>query len=180
MLLVAGSVPNLTIEQDVTMANDFRGTGRIEADSPHWLTVTGSLSPFDTGLTDREPVVGPQGSALFRIDRLRFGTDTVGATYNWQYNGATNDWTQTADLEFGTAAPTLNIEWLGEEEASHEDMSGTHVLFTYTGANPVLPETWHVNAPPKMRGAVRLEVNEKSVLLDISKKPPAGTVILFM
>jgi hypothetical protein len=154
------------------MPNDFRGKGGIVTGS-YWLTVTNSLSPFDTGLTNTVKVAGPQDAKVFRIERLIFGTDTTGATYNFQYNATTNDWVQCDYLAFGAAAPTLNVEWLG----SGSPAKGIYTLFTYTSGDAPVNPVWTVNAPTGLQGTVSVDAAGKRVLLEV-KDASSGTLVL--
>jgi len=146
----------------LTLPNEIRGKGYIRTDATRLLTVTNALSPFDTGLTNWVKVAGQQDVVRFRIERLKFGTDAVGATYNFQYNATTNDWVGCDYLEFGAASPKLNVEWLGAGDPAE----GTYTLFTYTTLSGATP-TWTVTTPPSLRGTVRINTDQKRVELEL-------------
>ena len=146
------------------MPNDFRGRGKIATGS-YVLTTTGAIGPRDTGLASRTKVVG-----TIYMEDLKFGSDSLGCTYYWQYDDTTNDIIDCDSLQFGTAEQTVNADWIGTGAAP----SGTNVLFTYSGTDPVNP-SWTVVAPPGLRGSVSVDAPNDRVLL-VLKIVPRGTV----
>ncbi len=76
-------------------------------------------------------------------------------------------------LTFGGTDPlAVEAVWNGEGDAPE----GSYVLFVYTGADPTLP-VWDLTVPDRLRGTVRLDDEEKKIMLDLEKRPPGGTVI---
>jgi hypothetical protein len=152
------------IAGNLTMPNDFRGRGKIETGS-YVLTTTGSIGPRDTGLSTVTKNIG-----TFYVEDLRFGTDTDGCTYAWQYNESVNDVIATTTLQFGSALHTLEVDWLGADSAP----AGDYVLFTYSsGPDPVVGD-WTVRTPTGC-GRVWLDAANNRVMVTLSF---GGTVLM--
>lgn len=153
---VAGYRTALVLEGDVTMANEFRGMGTISRNgaSNYTLTTTGAISP---------------GSSLetITIEKLKFGSDAVGCTYNWEYDGTSSDLIDCpTSLAFGSATEKLNVIWKG----AGDPLAGTFTLMTYAGTDPVLP-SWDLTTPVgptgPLLGSVWLDDAKNQVMLTL-------------
>lgn len=153
------------LSANLTMPNAFRGRGKISTGA-FLLTTTGSIEPRDTGLAAVTKNVG-----TIYFEDLKFGSDSQGCTYTWQYNDTTNDVVACDTLAFGNAVHALNVEWLGTGAAP----TGTYTLFTYAGADPSVGD-FIVHAPAGLRGDVSVDTANNKVLITLSPATPAGSV----
>ncbi|MFO7900595.1 MAG: PEP-CTERM sorting domain-containing protein [Planctomycetota bacterium] len=184
---------NLMLEDNLTMDNEFTGTGAIDTGS-YVLTTTGALSPEDVGYGSAYATADSLG--LIDIEDLKFGTNTDGCDYNWDYgyvNTADSgdppvyefkqDLVETNTLAFGTATHTLNVSWIDESGGSYPDpLAGDYVLFTYGGTDPdELAMSWILNLPPGMAGGLWVDEANDKVMLTLELPPvpePAGLSLL--
>jgi hypothetical protein len=152
-----------TLEKSLTMANTFAGTGKI-ATGTFTNTVTGGLAPG----------TGSNTSAIV-FDRLKFGSDTQGARYDWKFAAASNDVVvASAELKFGQTTHTVNCTWVGSGSA----LAGDYVLFSYAGTDPDLTGvSWTVNAPAGLAGTVSRNTTTKRIMITL-KPGNKGTLIM--
>jgi hypothetical protein len=152
-----------TLEKSLTMANTFAGTGKI-ATGTYTNTVTGGLAPGTNS------VIG-----AIVIERLKFGSDTQGARYDWKFAAASNDLVvASAELKFGQTTHTVNCTWVGSGSA----LAGDYVLFSYAGTDPDLTGvSWTVNAPVGLAGTVSRNTTTKRIMLTL-KPGNKGTLIM--
>jgi hypothetical protein len=154
-----------SLRASLTMPNAFRGRGKF-ATGAYVLTTTGSIEPRDTGFATVTKNVG-----TIYFEDLKFGSDSDGCAYVWQYNGTTNDIIQCDTLTFGAATHTLDVEWLGSGRAPE----GTYTLFGYGGADPAVP-SFTVNGPPGMVGEFSVDAVANQVKMRLFTVK--GTLVL--
>lgn len=151
---------------NLTMPNAFRGRGKVTTGS-YVLTTTGSIAPRDTGLSTVTKNIG-----TIYFEDLKFGSDSQGATYIWQYNETSSDLIQCDTLTFGSATNTLSVEWLGSGKAAE----GTYVLFSWTGGSTPPTPNFNVIGPSGMEGKVEVDGANKQV--KVTLKIPKGTLLM--
>ena len=135
------------LDADCAMANAFTGTGRIDANG-HTFTSTGSMAPgASTGTIDVEGKLDFQG------------------TYYWEYDKTDADLVSCDTLTFGGGPCTVDVAWLGPDSPA----TGDYVLFTYTGADPVITAPWTVTGD--MSGSVRVDDLKDQVILTLGGAP---------
>ncbi|MCX7591407.1 MAG: hypothetical protein N2255_07230 [Kiritimatiellae bacterium] len=154
----------LTLEANVSMANIFRGVGRINT-TGYKLTVTGGFAP---GVTT--------GKRIDTIDTTG-GTLDFRGTYYWDYTNGVADVVVASTLVFGNpgGAANLEITWLGVGKP----LTGDFTLFTYTGTDPVITSPWTINGPlPFYRCRVWVDgAPVRQVKVSI-QEPPKGSLIM--
>ena len=156
-----------TLETSVSMANAFKGIGRI-ATGANVFTLTGSVAPGAS--------VGQ-----FGVEDLDFR-----GTYEFEYDTSggdvdpdDSDLVVTDTLVFGNpdGAAGVNVTWLGLGGPG----SGDYVLFTYTGADPVITAPWTVTGD--MNGNVWVDGLKAQVILTLgggAPTPEPGALGLFL
>ncbi|MCX7591361.1 MAG: hypothetical protein N2255_07000 [Kiritimatiellae bacterium] len=165
---IYGGHSSFEIYANVTMDNEFRGgtnrqnatTINIETPGGRVFTATGAFSPSYVyqGVT-RGPV------STIRVENLKFGSDTDGCTFNFDYGPSSNDMIRCSTLTFGAAMNTLNVNWVDTGKPAE----GTYVLFGYdSGAHPTNPPPkFVINAPFPLEGRVWVDAPQRRVKLTL-------------
>jgi len=146
------------LDADCAMANDFTGTGRIDANG-YTFTSTGSMGP---------------GASIGTLD-VNGALDFRG-TYYWDYDGTDADLISADALAFGGGPCTVDVTWLGVGSPG----AGDYVLFTYTGADPVITAPWTVTGD--MGGSVWVDDLNNQVILTLGgvSIPEPGSAMLVL